>query len=49
MSKNTIHAIIQIKNDLVAIRSLLVLSWYFSLHTRNVATKYQSIKPQNIK
>ena len=37
----------QIKKDLVAIRSLLISSLYFSLQTQKVAIKYQSINPQN--
>ena len=39
----------QIRKDLVAIRSLLISSLYFSFHTQNVAIKYQSISPQNTK
>jgi len=43
-----IHSTAPIKKDLVAIRSLFILSsWYFSLPTRNVAMRYPSIKPQN--
>ena len=44
-----IQRIDQIKNDLVAIRSLFISSLYFSLQTQNVAIKYQSIKPQKTK
>lgn len=35
------------RKDLVAIRSLFISSWYFSLHTQKVAIKYQSINQQN--
>lgn len=45
----TIQQTNQIKKDLVAIRSLLISSWYFSLHTQKVAIKYQSINQQNNK
>lgn len=38
-----------IKNDLVAIFSLLTCSWYFSLQTQKVAIKYHSINQQNTK
>lgn len=37
----------QMRKDLVAIRSLLISSLYFSLQTQKVAIKYQSINPQN--
>ena len=36
----------QIRNDLVAIRSLLISSLYFSLPTQKVAIKYHNINPQ---
>ena len=39
----------QIRKDLVAIRSLLISSLYFSLQTQKVAIKYHSINPQNTK
>lgn len=43
---NIIQQTDQIRKDLVAIRSLLISSLYFSLHTRKVAIKYHNIKPQ---
>ena len=44
-----IQRIDQIKNDLVAMRSLSISSLYLSFPTQKVAIKYQSIKPQNTK
>ena len=46
---NTIQQTDQIRKDLVAIRSLLISSLYFSLQTQKVAIKYHNINPQNTK